>query len=207
MTRFRSIEAQQRDIKDADPTPRGSNEPWDFGTSGLTPSMMDPNSHSFNMFADQMPGYYTPTPGGTNTLYHSQHAGDLHTPGYGMGLNTPLSMPTSEDALHAGQRAAAMQGFHAQIPQHMQQQPTFHNIDPFQMQQQQHHHQQGFPPHHFTHHPAYEHMEGPVGESPVDDMTMDVNMIQNHSPDALFLHPQSMQTAMQPPPMHPTGEK
>ncbi|KAK4549078.1 hypothetical protein LTR36_007534 [Oleoguttula mirabilis] len=198
----RPLEVQQHDIKDADPTPRGSNEPWHFGTSGLTPSMMDPNSHSFNMFANQMPGYYTPTPGGTNTLYHSQ-AGDLHTPGYIMGLGTPLSMPTSEGTLHAGQQAASFQGFHAHLPQHMQQ-SSFQNVNPFHMQH--HHHQQGFPPHHFTHHSSYEPMEGPVGESPVEDLGVDVNMLQHHSPDALFRHPQSMPTAMQPPPMHPTGE-
>lgn len=198
---FRSIEAQQHDVKDADPTPRGSNEPWNFGSSGLTPSMMDPNSQTFNMFANQMPGYYTPTPGGTNTLYHHQ-AGDLHTPSYGMGLGTPLSLPTSEGALHAGQQDAAFQNFQAHLPHHMQP-PAFQNVNPFHM-----HQQQGFPPHHFTHQPSFEGMEGPVGESPVDDIGMDVHLQQqHHSPDMLFHHPQSMQHVMHPPPMHPSGEK
>lgn len=190
-------------MKDADPTPRGSNEPWNFGTSGLTPSMMDPNSHSFNMFANQMPGYYTPTPGGTNTLYHNQ-AGDLHTPGFGMGgLGTPLSMPTSESALHAGQQAAAYQGFHAHLPQHVQTQ-AFHNLNPFQLHSQQ----QAYPPHHFTHQPSFEGMEGQVGDSPIDDMGMDLHMQHHHhhSPEMLF-RPQSMHQAMQPPPLHPSGDK
>src|SRR5579871_1810425 len=84
------------DIKDQDPTPRAQHEPWRF-----TPSLLDPNSFAFSAFANQPPGYYTPTPGGTNTLYHNQ-AGDLHTPGMGigMGLGTPLSLPTSADGLH-----------------------------------------------------------------------------------------------------------
>jgi len=188
-------------MKDADPTPRGSNEPWNFGTSGLTPSLMDPNSHTFNMFANQMPGYYTPTPGGTNTIFHNQ-AGDLHTPGFAMGLGTPLSLPTSDGTLSAGQQAAAFQNYQTHMPHHLQQ-PSFHNVNPFHM-----HQQQGFPPHHFTHQPSYESMEGPVGESPIDDIGMDVGMHQHHhSPEVMFHHQQNMQPAMQPPPLHPSGDK
>lgn len=188
-------------MKDGEPTPRGSNEPWNFGSSGLTPSMMDPNSQSFNMFANQMPGYYTPTSGGTTTLFHNQ-AGDLHTPGLGMGLGTPLSMPTSEGALHAGHQAAAFHGFQAHLPQHLQQQ-QFHNVEPFHM-----HQQTSFPPHQFSHQPSFEHMEGPIGDSPIDDISMDVNMHhhQQHSPQMLF-HSQSLQNSMQAAPMHPSGEK
>lgn len=166
--------------------------------------MMDPNSQNFNMFANQMPGYYTPTPGGNTALYHNQ-AGDLHTPGFGMGLGTPLSLPTSEGALHAGHQAAAFHGFHAHLPQHIQHQP-FHNIDPFHM-----HQQDGFPPHQFTHQPSFEQLEGPVGDSPVDDMNVDMHLHhhhqqQHHSPQMLF-HSQTLQNAMQPPSIHPLGEK
>ena len=196
---FRNVEHQPHDIKDEDHTPHDSDEPWSFGTSGLTPSMMDPNSQNFSMFANQMPGYYTPTPGGTSTLYHNQ-AGDLHTPGFGMGLGTPLSLPTSEGTLHAGQQAAAFHGFQAHLPQHIQHQP-FQNVNPFQM-----HQQAGYPPHHFTHHPSFEHLEGPVGESPIEDMNLDVNMHQHqHSPHMLF-HSQSLQNTMQPPSTHPSGD-
>jgi hypothetical protein len=162
--------------------------------------MMDPNSHQFNMFANQMPGYYTPTPGGTNTLYHHQ-AGDLHTPGFGMGLGTPLSLPTSEGALHAGQQAAAFQAYHPHLPQHVQH-SSFHNVNPFQVQ-----HQPGFPPHHFTH--EYDGLHGPMaGDSPLDDMTLDaaLQQQQHHSPEIMF-QPHSMAKAMQPPPLHPTGDK
>ncbi|KAI0154702.1 CP2 transcription factor-domain-containing protein [Xylariaceae sp. FL1272] len=90
--------AGQDAFRDQDPTPRASGAEWRF-----TPSMLDPNSFSFSTFANQPPGYYTPTPGGTNTLYHPQ-AGDLHTPSLalGMGLGTPLSLPTSEGPSHIG---------------------------------------------------------------------------------------------------------
>lgn len=106
-------------FRDQDPTPRASNDPWRF-----TPSLLDPGSFSFANFANQPPGYYTPTPGGTNTLYHPQ-AGDLHTPtlGLGMGLGTPLSMPTSEGALHSGTATMDITGFHHGFPpQHFHQQ-------------------------------------------------------------------------------------
>ncbi|KAF2769398.1 hypothetical protein EJ03DRAFT_343413 [Teratosphaeria nubilosa] len=166
----RPMDIQPHDMKDADPTPRGSNEPWNFGTSGLTPSMMDPNSQSFNMFANQIPGYYTPTPGGNNTHYHNQ-AGDLHTPGFGVGLGTPLSLPTSESALHAGQQGA-FHNFQPQLPQHLHQ-PSFQNVNPFHM-----HQQQSFPPHHFTNQPSFDGLDGHVDDSPVDDLGMDVSMQQ-----------------------------
>ncbi|KAI0102563.1 CP2 transcription factor-domain-containing protein [Nemania sp. FL0031] len=120
-------------FRDQDPTPRASGAEWRF-----TPSLLDPNSYSFSAFANQPPGYYTPTPGGTNTLYHPQ-AGDLHTPSLslGMGLNTPLSMPTSDGTIHAGpgmmgithfQTAMAPHQFHPPFDQFIQpaaQQPAF----------------------------------------------------------------------------------
>ncbi|KNG47659.1 cp2 transcription factor family protein [Stemphylium lycopersici] len=161
------------DIKDQDPTPRGNTEPWRF-----TPSLLDPNSFAFTSFANQPPGYYTPTPGGTNTLYHSQ-AGDLHTPGFSFGLGTPLSLPTSEGGVHAGQLApgAHLHGFnpHALGSHH------FQNVNPFGMQPQ---HSQSFAPHQFTHQPsAFD--SGPMAQthedSPMDNMGPDVEM-QEQSP-------------------------
>ncbi|KAJ3514316.1 hypothetical protein NM208_g15076 [Fusarium decemcellulare] len=110
-------------FRDQDPTPRATNDPWRF-----TPSLLDPNSMSFANFANAPPGYYTPTPGGTNTLFHPQ-AGDLHTPtmGLGMGLNTPLSMPTSGDVMQPGPSQAVMDmtGFQALQPH------QFHHFNPF----------------------------------------------------------------------------
>ncbi|KAF2086277.1 hypothetical protein K490DRAFT_66825 [Saccharata proteae CBS 121410] len=157
------------DIKDADPTPRGSAEPWRF-----TPSLMDPNSFAFASFANQPPGYYTPTPGGTNTLYHSQ-AGDLHTPGFGIGLGTPLSMPTSEGALHAPQTSGTMHGFHPQAVAPIQ----FQNPNPFALPPQLTH-QHSFAPHHFTHQAgAFDSMGESHEDSPMDGMPVDIDMHGN----------------------------
>jgi hypothetical protein len=163
------------DIKDQDPTPRGSDQPWRF-----TPSLLDPNSFAFTSFANQPPGYYTPTPGGTNTLYHSQ-AGDLHTPGFSFGLGTPLSLPTSEGGVHAGQTAPTphLQHFnpHAIGTQH-----HFQNINPFGLQSQ---HSQAFAPHQFTHAPsAFDHgtlAQTHHEDSPMDNMVTDIEM-QEQSP-------------------------
>lgn len=107
-TQERSQSLSHEAFRDQDPTPRASNEPWRF-----TPSLLDPGSFSFSAFAGQPQGYYTPTPGGTNTLYHPQ-AGDLHTPtlGLGMGLGTPLSMPTTEGGVHSGAAPMDISGFH-----------------------------------------------------------------------------------------------
>lgn len=111
-------------FRDQDPTPRAgaANDQWRF-----TPSLLDPGSFSFSSFANQPPGYYTPTPGGTNTIYHSQ-AGDLHTPtlGLGMGLGTPLSMPTTESGMHHPTAMMDMSSFHHGI--HPQQ---FQHFNPF----------------------------------------------------------------------------
>src|SRR3954463_7789634 len=123
---FRHQSLGHDELKDLDPTPRAQHEPWRF-----TPSLLDPNSFAFSNFANQPPGYYTPTPGGTNTLYHNQ-AGDLHTPGMGigMGLGTPLSLPTSTDGMHTN-TMMDMSAFSHQMP------PQFHNYNPFGAPQQQ----------------------------------------------------------------------
>ncbi|KAJ4292937.1 hypothetical protein N0V88_005600 [Collariella sp. IMI 366227] len=104
----RSQSLSHEAFRDQDPTPRATNDPWRF-----TPSLLDPGSFSFTNFANQPPGYYTPTPGGTNIQYHPT-AGDLHTPtlGVGMGLGTPLSMPNSDGAVHSGAGGMDMHGFH-----------------------------------------------------------------------------------------------
>jgi hypothetical protein len=129
------------DVKDHDATPKGLHDTW-----RLTPSLMDPNSFSFSAFANQPPGYYTPTPGGINTLYHSA-AGDLHTPG--MGMNTPLSMPHSIHSLQAQDPGLALHHFNPQLVHHGQ----FH--DPYghhqQQPQQPLHQQQSFAPSQFLH--------------------------------------------------------
>lgn len=136
------------DNKDHDCTPKPMADSW-----RLTPSFMDLNSFAFTSFANQPPGYYTPTPGGVNTFYHSQ-AGDLHTPGMGMHLGTPLSMPHSVESLQPLDSGADMQPFQPHMINHH---PQFHN--PFVQQQQAQ--QQSFAPSQFLQHQdsGYEAME------------------------------------------------
>ncbi|KAF2968918.1 hypothetical protein GQX73_g4704 [Xylaria multiplex] len=137
-------------FRDQDPTPRASGAEWRF-----TPSLLDPNSFSFSTFANQPPGYYTPTPGGTNTLYHPQ-AGDLHTPslGLGMGLHTPLSLPTSDGAIHAGPGIMGIPHFQAAIaPQQFHQPFNTAFIQPAPQQP-------SFAPSSFVQHDALQHDTG-----------------------------------------------
>jgi hypothetical protein len=169
LTSYCSHFPDQEDIKDQDPTPRPNPEQWRF-----TPSLLDPNSYAFTSFANQPPGYYTPTPGGTNTLYHSQ-AGDLHTPGFSFGLGTPLSLATSESGLHAGHSAPNnhLHGFnsHALGTHH-----HFQSQNPFALQSQ---HAPAFAPHQYTHGPsAFEHPTLPQTHenSPMDNAMQDVEM-------------------------------
>jgi hypothetical protein len=179
------------DLKDLDPTPRAQHEPWRF-----TPSLLDPNSFAFTTFANQPPGYYTPTPGGTNTLYHNQ-AGDLHTPGMGMGmgLGTPLSLPTSNDGLHTG-TMMDMSAFSHHMP------PQFQNYNPFghpqqHSHQQPQHQQESYAPSSFVHQDTgYETME--QDGSPMDDDGRMGSMeasLQHHSPMMTF-QPQHYDMAM-----------
>ena len=198
----RHLSLGHEDIKDLDPTPRAQHEPWRF-----TPSLLDPNSFAFSAFANQPPGYYTPTPGGTNTLYHNQ-AGDLHTPGMGMGmgLGTPLSLPTSADGMHAS-TMLDMSAFSHQMP------PQFHNYNPFGAPQQQHHHhqqqhhaqhhhqQQSYAPSSFVHQDTgYETMEqdgSPMGDDEGRMGSMEVAM-QHQSPMMSFQPAQYNMPAVMP---------
>ncbi|KAK1774909.1 CP2 transcription factor-domain-containing protein [Copromyces sp. CBS 386.78] len=107
-------------FRDQDPTPRANNEPWRF-----TPSALDASQFAFAQYGAGHHGLYTPTPGGTNTIYHPT-AGDLHTPtlGLAMGLGTPLSMPTADASLHPGPAHMELGGFHHGFPQ-------FHHYNAF----------------------------------------------------------------------------
>lgn len=158
-------------VKDLDPTPRPHTESWRF-----TPSILDVNSYAFTSFANQPPGYYTPTPGGT-TFYHNQ-AGDLHTPGMGMGmgLGTPLSGPTSEAGMHSGPMMDYSNFGHNMAQHH------FQNYDPFGHQPQQ---QSSYAPSSFIHQDTgYETME--QDGSPMEDEhrmgSMAMNLHNHQSP-------------------------
>jgi hypothetical protein len=150
--------------------------------------MLDPNSFAFSNFANQPPGYYTPTPGGTNTIYHPQ-AGDLHTPGFSIGLGTPLSMPTSDAGIPINQTSGGnVVDFHPQaLAPHV-----FQNTHPFGYQgiQQPQHAQQTFAPHQFTQQqPIFEpfHQQHTV-DAKIPDFSVDVEM-QEQQPLDPFAQP------------------
>ncbi|CAG9991381.1 unnamed protein product, partial [Clonostachys byssicola] len=176
-------------FQDHDPTPRATNEPWRF-----TPSLMDPNSYNFNSFANAPAGYYTPTPGGTNTLFHPQ-AGDLHTPmglTAGHGLGTPLSMPTSANAIQSGVASAAgpveMAGFQP-LPTHQ-----LHHFNPF-VQAPPPPPQPTFAPSTFVHQDTgYETMEqdgSPLTSNPPEDRMPSIG--SNFQPGTTLINFQSPQ--------------
>lgn len=177
-----SAEAGHLDFKESGTTPGGSQEPW-----RLTPSLLDPNSFTFASFANQPPGYYTPTPGGTNTLYHSQ-AGDLHTPGMGIGVGTPLSLPTSEAGVHIAS-GLNLHGFGS----HGMQDQHFHDLSAFASPQQ------SFAPSQFQSQPlAFEHMDTSGHVSPVKD-TCSFDAEMKDQPSALQM-PSIYETAIAAPP-------
>lgn len=175
-------------------TPKPFTDQW-----RLTPSLLDPASFAFQAFANQPPGYYTPTPGGYNTLWHSSAAGDLHTPG-ALGLNTPLSLPHSMHALHAVDPNLHFNHFNPGLlhPQ------ASYNTDAFQS----HPHAHGFQPHQ-SFHPQGSYISLPhedSGYAAVDDSS------KNPTPN------QEAQQGLAPPPMqqhdsgisvggYPAGEK
>ncbi|KAI5863785.1 CP2 transcription factor-domain-containing protein [Durotheca rogersii] len=179
-------------FRDQDPTPRASGAEWRF-----TPSMLDPNSFSFGTYANQAPGYYTPTPGGTNTVYHPQ-AGELHAPAVGipMGLGTPLSLPTSEGAIQAGPAMMDLAQFH----QGMQAPPPFQQ--PFNPFIQPTPPQPAFAPSTFVHHDTgYETMDH--DGSPFDSDSheehigsMDATFHSKSPPNILGFQPKQFGTSM-----------
>ncbi|TEA14400.1 Grainyhead-like protein 2-like protein [Colletotrichum sidae] len=190
-------------FRDQDPTPRATNEPWRF-----TPSLLDPNSFSFTNFANAPPGCYTPTPGGTNTIYHPQ-AGDLHTPtlGLGMGLGTPLSMPTSEGAMHSGQPMMDLAGYQGMHPQHPQQFQHQH-FNPFIQPAAP---QQSFAPSTFVHQDTgYETMEqdgSPMTSDPSEERITSIDSAFHNSPMVGFQGRQFAGMPMSAATLPPSAEK
>ncbi|KAL6721114.1 hypothetical protein ACLMJK_000214 [Lecanora helva] len=106
----------------------------------MTPSMLDTDSYAFASFANQQSHAFTPTMGiNLGGIVHNQ-AGDLHTPGIGFGLGTPLSLSNSEDHPNSAS-AIDMQGFH---PHLLHSQP-FQHANTFMQPQ-------SFAPSSFVHH-------------------------------------------------------
>jgi hypothetical protein len=157
------------DLKDHDGSSKDLHESWRF-----TPSLMDPNSFAFSSFANQPPGYYTPTPGGMNTVYHNA-AGDLHTPGLAVGIGTPLSLPSSSGIMQSGAPALDMHAFSAHD---LHQQHQFQSFNPFADQQT-------FAPSQFSHQlSAYEptDMDADGDISPTEDVSNDQSPTMLHAP-------------------------
>ncbi|MCJ1308673.1 hypothetical protein MMC25_002327 [Agyrium rufum] len=145
-------------VEDREPTTRGEvNDDFRF-----TPSLLDSNPFAFGTFSGHNLGYYTPTPGGINTLYHSQ-AGDLHTPGMGLHIGTPMSMSIPDGTMHAIQ-TLDLPAFNP----HILQSHTFPQQSPFIQ-----HQIQGYAP------PSFVHQDSgyvAVDNSPGDDVTHDSGM-------------------------------
>jgi hypothetical protein len=142
------------DDHDKDRTPRAHGEGWRF-----TPSIMDT---AYASFTHHLPSYYTPTPGGINTIYHHS-AGDLHTPRFGTGLGTPLSMPTTDSSMHTIP-AAEMHELPPTMNPH-----EFHNFQSFDPQR-------GFAPADFGQHTAYNPTEEAISEQIDNHHQIDTEM-------------------------------
>ncbi|KAK4695995.1 hypothetical protein P7C71_g1845, partial [Lecanoromycetidae sp. Uapishka_2] len=134
-------------------------DPWRF-----TPSMLDTNSYAFTSFTNQNSGDYTPTPGGSmNAVFHNQ-AGDLHTPGMGFQLGTPLSISASDSHTNPAS-AIDMHGFQP----HMLHSQPFQHSNPFS-------HQQSYAPSSFVHQDSgYETMNPQQNGLPGEKFGIDVD--------------------------------
>jgi hypothetical protein len=86
--------------------------------------MVDPNSVQFINPLNQYHGYYTPNSGGLGAVYHSP-AGDLHTPGMGMNVMTPLSL-SQQTGVPQNNTGMPLDPFHPQLMP-----PHFQNPQPF----------------------------------------------------------------------------
>ncbi|KAL2108554.1 hypothetical protein VUR80DRAFT_3638 [Thermomyces stellatus] len=185
-------------FRDQDPTPRATNEQWRF-----TPSLLDANNFSFPNFNQNGAGaYYTPTPGGSNTIYHPQ-AGDLHTPtmGMSMGLNTPMPIATTDGAMPNG--APQMMPFNQFQPVPMDQFNGY--VHPGQPQ--------GFAPSTFVHSDTgYETMDqdgSPLGGSELaDDKMATIDGSFPHIPPLVGMSPAQQYNSMHmAAPLPPSAEK
>lgn len=173
------------ELKDQNKTPRDASDPW-----GFTPSILDSSSFGFSSFVNHPPGYYTPTPGG-NAVYHNQ-AGDLHTPGMGFNLGTPLSMPNSDGNVHP--ISTNLHGFQSNIydSQHFQ---TANLFPP----------QQSYAPSSFVHQGSgFDPMEASNTDSPVHEVKREVLSGRDSTVPAI---PASTFEPIMPAPPLPTLEK
>jgi hypothetical protein len=92
--------------------------------------MVDPNSVQFVNPLNHLHGYYTPNSGNLSAGYHSP-AGDLHTPGMGLSMITPLSLsqqgpiPANHAGMHIDPFSQQFISPHFQNPQPFAPQVSF----------------------------------------------------------------------------------
>lgn len=145
---------------------------WTFPMPGMTPSFFDANDYAFNPFSHQQHGQFAATPGGTHMVHHSQHAGDLHTPGFTFSMDTPTSMQTS-GGLNNLHHAQLQSHLDSTVHNHSQdlKQPAYRNINPFMM-----HDSRLFPVQTFQHDAMQQQLNGPMQCSPDQTPVMSEDM-------------------------------
>ena len=131
----------------------------------LSSPFVDPNSLSFFPLANQPNNLLTPSSSVFNGGFHSQQAGDLHTPTMGMGMmnSLPLSQqfPMESDPTTMSLNPLGQQFFS---------QP-FQNAQPFAQQQQQ-----SFAPSAFVHRDSrYDAMDESPENSSLHDLDVQVD--------------------------------
>ena len=155
---FDSRQFGDQDVtKDQHDSGFGEPDHWRF-----TPSILDTNSFAFASFANHNTSDFGSTPGGTNTVFHNNQAGDLHTPGIGFQLGTPLSVPHSAAPSDTA-AAIDMHGFHT----HLLHSQPFQNHNRFPSQQ-------SYAPSSFIHQDSgYDTMENPNHSMPAQRPSID----------------------------------
>ena len=142
------------DMKSNDQLPQAS----------LSSPFVDPNSLSFFPLANQPNNLLTPSSGGFNGGFHSQHAGDLHTPTMGLDMMNsnpfPQQFPMGSDTTNMGLNPLGQQFFS---------QP-FQNAQPFAQQPQ------SFAPSAFVHRDGgYDAMDESLENSSLHDLDLQVD--------------------------------
>ncbi|KAL4873521.1 hypothetical protein BDV12DRAFT_79929 [Aspergillus spectabilis] len=145
------------------------------------PSMVDPNSVQFINPLNQLHGYYTPNSGGLSAVYHSP-AGDLHTPGMGMNIVTPLSL-SQQGSIPPNGAGMGLDPFNAQF------------ISPHYQSPQSFAPQTAFAPSAFVHgEVGFDTVDESIDEGSLNDVDMQGNtqphmtaLMQDHDQQALQL--------------------
>lgn len=174
-------------MKDHNKTPRAIPDHWRF-----TPNLLDSGPFAFSSLMNQPSGYYTPTASAMSIACHTQ-AGDLHTPGMGFQLGTPLSIPTSDGQI-LSTATAGMHAFHS----HLVASNHYPDAQLFAPQQ-------SYAPSSFLHQDSgFDHLDASHEEMPVHDMKMESGLRTDSN--LVSLPPGTFDATMAAPPK-PGSEK